>query len=148
MGTALLLGGCWVVASVSPPRQDGTAPLWIASQMGHSEVVRVMLLRGADRDAARNVSLSHNCGTWGLWGRGWVVYAPKLQNSAWLRRKEKTHLYLVCNSPGFSPNLHRSSARKQSKCPSQLKLSKCCPLSPRIRCLIIVDPPPPELTPG
>lgn len=36
--------------------QDGTAPLWIASQMGHSEVVRVMLLRGADRDSARNVS--------------------------------------------------------------------------------------------
>ncbi|XP_008058970.2 ankyrin repeat domain-containing protein 29, partial [Carlito syrichta] len=33
--------------------QDGTAPLWIASQMGHSEVVRVMLLRGAERDAAR-----------------------------------------------------------------------------------------------
>lgn len=39
--------------------QDGTAPLWIASQMGHSEVVRVMLLRGADRDAARNVSRQH-----------------------------------------------------------------------------------------
>lgn len=36
--------------------QDGTAPLWIASQMGHSEVVRVMLLRGAERDAARDVS--------------------------------------------------------------------------------------------
>lgn len=36
--------------------KDGTAPLWIASQMGHSEVVRVMLLRGADRDATRNVS--------------------------------------------------------------------------------------------
>ncbi|KAJ7404493.1 ankyrin repeat domain-containing protein 29 isoform X2 [Willisornis vidua] len=34
--------------------QDGTAPLWIASQMGHSEVVRVMLLRGAERDAARD----------------------------------------------------------------------------------------------
>ncbi|KFO27134.1 Ankyrin repeat domain-containing protein 29 [Fukomys damarensis] len=33
---------------------DGTAPLWIASQMGHSEVVRVMLLRGADRDSTRN----------------------------------------------------------------------------------------------
>lgn len=42
---------------LSPPLpQDGTAPLWIASQMGHSEVVRVMLLRGADRDAARDVS--------------------------------------------------------------------------------------------
>lgn len=41
------------------PPQDGTAPLWIASQMGHSEVVRVMLLRGADRDAARNVSRQH-----------------------------------------------------------------------------------------
>ena len=44
----------------APPRvlspQDGTAPLWIASQMGHSEVVRVMLLRGAERDAARHVS--------------------------------------------------------------------------------------------
>lgn len=41
-------------AKVNQPRQDGTAPLWIASQMGHSEVVRVMLLRGAERDAARN----------------------------------------------------------------------------------------------
>lgn len=37
--------------------QDGTAPLWIASQMGHSEVVRVMLLRGAERDATRKVSV-------------------------------------------------------------------------------------------
>lgn len=46
--------------------QDGTAPLWIASQMGHSEVVRVMLLRGAERDAARNVSLSESCTTWGF----------------------------------------------------------------------------------
>lgn len=35
--------------------QDGTTPLWIAAQMGHSEVVKVLLLRGADRDAARNV---------------------------------------------------------------------------------------------
>nr|XP_028593009.1 ankyrin repeat domain-containing protein 29 isoform X1 [Podarcis muralis] len=34
--------------------KDGTAPLWIASQMGHSEVVRVMLLRGAERDATRS----------------------------------------------------------------------------------------------
>lgn len=31
--------------------QDGTAPLWIAAQMGHDEVVKVLLLRGADRDA-------------------------------------------------------------------------------------------------
>lgn len=29
--------------------------------MGHSEVVRVMLLRGAERDAARDVSLSDSC---------------------------------------------------------------------------------------
>lgn len=36
-------------------RQDGAAPLWIAAQMGHSEVVKVLLLRGADRDAERNV---------------------------------------------------------------------------------------------
>lgn len=41
--------------------QDGTAPLWIASQMGHSEVVRVMLLRGAERDAARDVSSTSSC---------------------------------------------------------------------------------------
>lgn len=41
--------------------QDGTAPLWIASQMGHSEVVRVMLLRGAERDAARDVSSTFSC---------------------------------------------------------------------------------------
>lgn len=37
--------------------QDGTTPLWIAAQMGHSEVVKVLLLRGADRDADRNVWL-------------------------------------------------------------------------------------------
>lgn len=36
--------------------QDGTAPLWMAAQMGHSEVVRVLLLRGADRDADRQVN--------------------------------------------------------------------------------------------
>lgn len=42
--------------------KDGTAPLWIASQMGHSEVVRVMLLRGADRDATRKVSKLHLVG--------------------------------------------------------------------------------------
>ncbi len=35
--------------------QDGTAPLWMAAQMGHSEVVKVLLLRGADRDADRKV---------------------------------------------------------------------------------------------
>ncbi|XP_067453633.1 ankyrin repeat domain-containing protein 29 isoform X3 [Thunnus thynnus] len=33
--------------------QDGTAPLWMAAQMGHSEAVKVLLLRGADRDADR-----------------------------------------------------------------------------------------------
>ena len=54
---------------MSSRQQDGTAPLWIASQMGHSEVVRVMLLRGAERDAARNVSLSYSCGPWAR--RGW-----------------------------------------------------------------------------
>lgn len=35
--------------------QDSTAPLWMAAQMGHSETVRVLLLRGADRDAERHV---------------------------------------------------------------------------------------------
>lgn len=39
--------------------QDGTTPLWIAAQMGHSEVVKVLLLRGADRDAERNVRHCH-----------------------------------------------------------------------------------------
>lgn len=38
-----------------PRLQDGTAPLWMAAQMGHSEVVKVLLLRGADRDADRKV---------------------------------------------------------------------------------------------
>lgn len=64
-GVNLLPCGCYVICwskRVLLP-QDGTAPLWIASQMGHSEVVRVMLLRGAERDAARNVSLSEGCST-------------------------------------------------------------------------------------
>lgn len=38
--------------------QDGTPPLWMAAQMGHSEVVKVLLLRGADRDADRQVGTS------------------------------------------------------------------------------------------
>lgn len=38
-----------------PVLQDATAPLWMAAQMGHSETVRVLLLRGADRDAERHV---------------------------------------------------------------------------------------------
>lgn len=50
-----------VSLAVSFCLQDGTAPLWIASQMGHSEVVRVMLLRGAERDAARDVSSTLSC---------------------------------------------------------------------------------------
>jgi hypothetical protein len=74
--------------------QDGTAPLWIASQMGHSEVVRVMLLRGAERDAARNVS------SLGL---------PQLPNGA----TQLTGLRcLVCNSPGLPPKLHLLCNRK------------------------------------
>lgn len=40
------------------PLQDGTAPLWMAAQMGHSEAVKVLLLRGADRDADRQVHSS------------------------------------------------------------------------------------------
>lgn len=35
--------------------QDGTAPLWMAAQMGQTEAVKVLLLRGADRDADRQV---------------------------------------------------------------------------------------------
>lgn len=40
-------------AKVNQSREDGTAPLWMAAQMGHSEAVKVLLLRGADRDADR-----------------------------------------------------------------------------------------------
>lgn len=59
-----------------------------------------MLLRGADRDAARNVSLSESCTMQGL---GWKMHARKLQNLAQLRCAKKTRLSFVCNSPGFSP---------------------------------------------
>lgn len=53
----LLLCSFLSIITPFPPhgRQDGAAPLWIAAQMGHSEVVKVLLLRGADRDAERNV---------------------------------------------------------------------------------------------
>ena len=46
------------------PWQDGTAPLWMAAQMGHSEVVKVLLLRGADRDADRKVRRSPGLAGW------------------------------------------------------------------------------------
>lgn len=46
-----------VVCNTAPEivLKDGTAPLWMAAQRGHSETVRVLLLRGADRDAERHV---------------------------------------------------------------------------------------------
>lgn len=45
-----------VVYNIGPQIiKDGTAPLWMAAQMGHSETARVLLLRGADRDAERHV---------------------------------------------------------------------------------------------
>ena len=44
---------CLIISALP---QDGTAPLWMAAQMGHSEVVKVLLLRGADRDADRKVN--------------------------------------------------------------------------------------------
>lgn len=37
-------------------RIDGASPLWIASQMGHDHVVRVLLKNGALVDAVRCVS--------------------------------------------------------------------------------------------
>ena len=35
--------------------QDGASPLWIASQMGHSVIVKELLESSADVDAAREV---------------------------------------------------------------------------------------------
>uniref|UniRef100_A0A3P8T684 Ankyrin repeat domain 29 n=1 Tax=Amphiprion percula TaxID=161767 RepID=A0A3P8T684_AMPPE len=49
----LLLPMSSTTSSSSLCFQDGTAPLWMAAQMGHSEAVKVLLLRGADRDADR-----------------------------------------------------------------------------------------------
>lgn len=37
-------------------RIDGASPLWIASQMGHDHIVRVLLKNGARVDAVRCVS--------------------------------------------------------------------------------------------
>lgn len=37
-------------------RIDGASPLWIASQMGHDHIVRVLLKSGAHVDAVRCVS--------------------------------------------------------------------------------------------
>lgn len=127
---------------MSPRRQDGTAPLWIASQMGHSEVVRVMLLRGADRDAARNVSLSQS---WGA-GEECMHRSSKIQPNLDVQRKRA---FIWSLTPlGFLPPSSSSVAGKQGKCLNQLNRRKCCPVSLRERCVILPDPPPPELTPG
>lgn len=37
-------------------RIDGASPLWIAAQMGHDHIVRVLLKNGAQVDALRCVS--------------------------------------------------------------------------------------------
>lgn len=41
-------------ANVDEPRLDGATPLWIASQMGHDHIVKVLLQKGAYVDAIRN----------------------------------------------------------------------------------------------
>ena len=38
--------------------QDGASPLWIASQMGHSVIVKELLESSADVDAAREVGFT------------------------------------------------------------------------------------------
>ena len=37
--------------------KDKASPLWIASQMGHTQIVRELLTLGADVDAVREVGL-------------------------------------------------------------------------------------------
>lgn len=37
-------------------RIDGASPLWIAAQMGHDHIVRILLKNGAYVDAVRSVS--------------------------------------------------------------------------------------------
>lgn len=68
--------------------------------MGHSEVVRVMLLRGADRDAARNVSAGDSC------ARARVVVPSMEALTSRLNSAENMLLYYLFSSPGFAPNLH------------------------------------------
>lgn len=41
-------------ANCDVPRNDGATPLWIASQMGHDHIVKVLLVNGAFVDAVRN----------------------------------------------------------------------------------------------
>ena len=40
---------------IVPLTQDGTTPLFIASERGHSDVVNVLIRNGADINLARNV---------------------------------------------------------------------------------------------
>lgn len=37
-------------------RRDGASPLWIAAQMGHDHIVRILLKNGSHVDAVRCVS--------------------------------------------------------------------------------------------
>ena len=46
-------------ANADLARNDGATALWIASQMGHDHVVKVLLQKGANVDAVRCVSLFH-----------------------------------------------------------------------------------------
>ena len=41
-------------ANADVPRNDGATPLWIASQMGHDHIVKLLLQNGANVDAVRN----------------------------------------------------------------------------------------------
>lgn len=41
-------------AQIDVPRNDGATPLWIASQMGHDNIVKILLQKGAYVDTVRH----------------------------------------------------------------------------------------------
>jgi hypothetical protein len=79
--------------SLSLQLQDGFTPLHSAAQHGHLEVVRLLLDKGANKEAANKV---------GLWlGSLWLAWLWGLLGYSWMRPDTPTKYPLNLNTAGW-----------------------------------------------
>lgn len=86
-------------------RNDGSTPLWIAAQMGHDHVVRLLLQNGACVDAVRCVQLHRNFNQRLRWNYRSFLCSMQDGATALFKAAHKGFCAVVHELLKFSPNL-------------------------------------------